>query len=123
MTFDIQAAKRHLHQRDVQRREYLNRLEKQAKQDADRIIKMLIERFSPLRIYQWGSLLKTASFREWSDIDIAIEGLANPLTGLEAADAAKQMTEFSVDIIEIEHTYPMHAKTIRAEGKLVYEKK
>jgi hypothetical protein len=39
---------------------------------------MLIKAYHPVRIYQWGSLLRPERFQEISDIDIA-EALAKPL--------------------------------------------
>jgi hypothetical protein len=36
---------------------------------------MIIERFNPEYIYQWGSLLDKKMFTDYSDIDIALEGI------------------------------------------------
>ena len=69
---------------------------------------------------QWGSLLRPGGFREWSDIDIAMEGLNDPLDGLRAADDASVLTEFPVDIVELDRIDPRHAETILREGKVVY---
>ena len=123
MTFDIQAAKKTIQQRVLERRRHLNALAELAIRDAERITAMLIERFNPLRIYQWGSLLTPSCFREWSDIDFAVEGLEDPLAGLRAADEASRMTEFSVDLVEMERIHPRHAESIRKQGKLIYERK
>ena len=120
--FDIDAARRHLRRREAERRERLKDLAQRARRDAQRIVEMLIARYRPRRIYQWGSLLEVEGFREWSDIDIAVEGLEGPLTGLRAADDARQMTGFPVDLVELERIHPLHADTIRREGKLVYER-
>lgn len=38
---------------------------------------MIIEKYSPLKIMQWGSLLNRDLFTEISDIDIAVEGIAS----------------------------------------------
>jgi len=93
-----------------------------ATNDAQRIIAFIIERYHPSRVYQWGSLLRAGEFRERSDIDIAIEGPADPLDGLRAADEAAALTDLPVDIVERDRIDARHAATIRAEGKLVYER-
>ncbi len=83
---------------------------------------MLVKKYRPLRIVQWGSLLRPGGVREWSDIDIAMEGLNDPLDGLRAADDASALTEFPVDIVELDRIDPRHAETILREGKVVYER-
>jgi predicted nucleotidyltransferase len=120
MAFDTAAAREHLARRNRERTRRLNDLQEQARNDADRIIAMLVEKYRPLRIVQWGSLLRPGGFREWSDIDIAMEGLNDPLDGLRAADDASALTEFPVDIVELDRIDPRHAETILREGKVVY---
>jgi len=123
MPFDIAAAREALRQREALRRQRLEELEARAEQDACRIIEMLKERYHPVRIYRWGSLLQPGKFREWSDIDIALEGLSDPLAGLHALDDACRMTDSPVDLVELDRIDPRHAADIRSEGKLVYERK
>lgn len=120
-TFDIESARRTYSQRRCIRNNKLQANARQAQQDFDHIIQMLIKHFSPRRIYQWGSLLHPDRFQEISDIDIAIEGWTDPMTGLHALDKACQLTNFPVDLVELERIHPAHADTIRQEGKLVYE--
>ncbi len=120
--FDIQAARDNLHRRQSQRRAELSKLVAQAQKDVTKIVAMLIEKYQPQKIYQWGSLLTPAKFREWSDIDLALEGLTHPLAGLRAADDAQSMTTFPIDLVELERIDPRHAETIRSHGRLIYEK-
>jgi len=122
MAFNIQKARENLRKRRRERQADLQALFIRACEDAKSIVEMLIEKYHPHRIYQWGSLLTPSRFREWSDIDIAVEGLEGPLDGLHALDDACLLTGFPVDIVEIERIHPEHAHTIRAEGKLVYER-
>jgi len=119
--FDVAAARQTLRRRDTRRRQQLAVLVAEAQADFCRIKDMLIEAYHPQRIYQWGSLLRPERFQEISDIDIAVEGLDDPLAGLHALDDACQLTRFPVDLVEMERIHPAHAKTIREEGKLVYE--
>ncbi len=121
-TFDVAAARQTQQRRRIERRERLLKLSAEAQQDFLRIKDLLVEKYQPKRIYQWGSLLRPERFVEISDIDIAVEGLDGPLTGLHALDDACQVTRFPVDLVEMERIHPAHAKTIREEGKLVYER-
>ena len=120
--FDIAAARENLRKRQVAQRQSLAIMVGQARIDAERIVAMLIQNYRPQRIHQWGSLLRPERFREWSDIDIALEGLVDPLDGLRALDVASTLTQFPVDIVELERIHPAHAKTIREEGRMVYER-
>ena len=94
MTVTVAEAKMTLRRRAVQRRQHLQELVREAEQDVAAIIRMLVARYRPKRIYQWGSLVDATNFREWSDIDLALEGLEDPLDGLRAADDASRMTRF-----------------------------
>lgn len=107
--------------RDADQRHRLLAMMNEAQLDFERIRDMLIQKYHPKRIYQWGSLLRPERFRDISDIDIAVEGLDDPLAGLHALDEACGLTRFPVDLVEMERIHPAHAKTIREEGKLVYE--
>ena len=46
-----------------------------ARQDAESITAMIIEKYQPRQIIQWGSVLAPNHFSEASDIDLAIVGL------------------------------------------------
>ncbi len=121
-TFDVAAARQTFLRRGELRRQRLAALASEAQDDFCRIKEMLIETYHPLRIYQWGSLLTPERFQEISDIDIAVEGLTDPMAGLHALDDACKLTPFPVDLVEMERIHPAHAETIRKEGKLVYER-
>lgn len=120
--FNIPAARENLVRRFQERRKRLDLLTEQARKDAQRITAMLIEHYQPRRIYQWGSLLEPNGFREWSDLDFAVEGLNGPLDGLRAADEASDLTQFPVDLVELERIPPLHAASIRANGRLIHER-
>ena len=112
-TFDVEAARQALARRGADRQKRERGLASEAQADFCRICEMLVSKYRPRRIYQWGSLLQPERFQEISDIDIAIEGLEDPLAGLHALDDACQLTRFPVDLVEIERIHTAHAKTIR----------
>ncbi len=110
---------------DSKQRERRRRLDERferATADAERIVRMIRERFAPLRIYQWGSLLDREHFQEISDIDIAVEGLEGPERIFEIYAEAERLTDLSLDIVEIERVHPLHAQSIRERGKIAYER-
>lgn len=122
MGIDITRARATLERRRQDRAARLAEREKNAREAVQRILDLLLEKYKPLRVYQWGSLLHEGEFREWSDIDIAVEGLSDPLDGLRAADDASRLTDIPVDLVELDRIDPRHAATIRDEGRLLYER-
>lgn len=93
-----------------------------AQADAARIVQMIIERFNPKKIYQWGSLLNRRHFSENSDIDIGIEGLEIAESFFEIIAEAEKLSEFPVDIVEVDKILPEFAEQIRTRGKVLYER-
>ncbi|MCK4516868.1 MAG: nucleotidyltransferase domain-containing protein [Spirochaetaceae bacterium] len=90
--------------------------------DAGAIVAGIAERFSPVRIYQWGSLLDRGRFREYSDIDIAVEGITDAETYIQLEAMAWDMTDFPLDLVQLEHIEPEYADIIRQKGVVVYER-
>ena len=82
---------------------------------------MIIEHHSPVRIYQWGSVIEPAHFAEYSDIDIAVEGLRGAEEYFALIGQAEKLTRFPLDIVELEHIEPEFARLIRSQGRLRHE--
>lgn len=74
MSMDIQEARRFLERREKERQTRLRERLRHAQRDAREIVDLLIREYQPRRIFQWGSLVQEEHFREWSDIDLAVEG-------------------------------------------------
>jgi predicted nucleotidyltransferase len=123
MTINIEKARAFQQRKADARRQRCARLHAKAVQDFEAILQMIIEKYHPARIYQWGSLLHPEQFREFSDIDIAVEGLEG---GAEAFFAlygdAEKMTDFPLDLLEIEKIEPTFADLIKMKGRVVYER-
>jgi len=117
----VSASRAWLAARDERRAERRRRLWAQAKQDADAIVAMIIEHHSPVRIYQWGSVIEPAHFAEYSDIDIAVEGLRGAEEYFALLGQAEKLTRFPLDIVELEHIEPEFARLIRSQGRLRHE--
>ncbi len=94
-----------------------------ANRDFDKIVQMIAEKYQAKKIYQWGSLLNEEHFNEKSDIDIAVEGLTSAKEFFAILGDAEELTSFPVDLVEIEKIHPIHAESIKKEGKLIYERK
>lgn len=120
--FDYKKARQFLEQKERDREQSLDVRFNQATNDFQKIIKFIIEKYNPKRIYQWGSLLNRENFAEISDIDIALEGITSAEQIFEIYGAIMNMTDFSIDLIQIEKIEPEFAELIRTKGKIVYER-
>jgi predicted nucleotidyltransferase len=116
------AARAFLQKRERQRAGRRRRRWELARRDAARIVSLIIEKYAPRRVYQWGSLLDPERFSEISDIDIAVEGLGGPERYFQLLGEADELTELPLDLVELERIHPLHAEGIRRKGKLVYER-
>jgi predicted nucleotidyltransferase len=83
---------------------------------------MLIAKYRPSRIYQWGSLLDRRRFWERSDIDIAIEGILKPSEFFELYGEADRLASLPLHLVALESIEPEYAETIRIQGRLVYDR-
>ncbi len=121
-SFDIRAARAFQQQKRENRKLFLEERYLNAQADFQRIVNMIIDKYNPHRIYQWGSLMHKEHFSEISDIDIAIEGLNSAETFFRMVADASDMTSFPLDIIELEHVHELQRDMIAKTGRLIYEK-
>ncbi len=122
-TFDHTAAKQFLQKKWRQERAARLRLWQEANSDAEAIIAMIIQKYNPRRIYQWGSALNPDEFSEISDIDIGVEGISGAEEFFAMYGAAMEMTRFPLDLVEIDKIEPEFTRLIKLKGRLVYERK
>lgn len=120
--FDIDAARRRLAEKARRRSAANRKRRRQALNDFNRIVDMLVTEYNPPRIWQWGSLLDENSFSEISDIDVAVEGVKSSEEFFAMFGAADDLTDFSLDMVQMEKIHPLHADSIRKKGRLVYER-
>ncbi|MEJ5309067.1 MAG: nucleotidyltransferase domain-containing protein [Anaerolineae bacterium] len=119
--FDYAASRAYLQEKQMALQAKRLALWQQAQEDAQKIIEMIIRRYDPQYIIQWGSVLEPEHFSEASDIDLAVAGV-EPVLFLRLLADAEVMTEFSLDLIRWEEIQPAFQKVIRAKGKVVYAK-
>ena len=98
-------------------------LYQQAQKDVSAILELIISKYNPVRIYQWGSLLNKDSFSAISDIDIALEGIIDPETFFRLYKDVESMTDFPLDIVQLEKIEPEFKEIIKLKGEMVYERK
>ncbi len=121
--FDIQKAREFIQKKRANiLREKHQRFEK-AWHDFDNIVALLIKRYDLKEIYQWGSLLDRKYFSEISDIDIAVEGVKSAEQYFQMIGEAMELTDFPLDLVDIEKVDPIYAESIRKRGRLIYQRK
>ena len=108
--------------REQSRQKERERLHAQACSDARRIVEMIILRYRPKRIVQWGSLLDGKRFRDYSDVDIAVEGVLDAERFFRLLHEAEAMTRFPLDIVQLEHVEPEYRQLILDKGQVLYER-
>ena len=122
MPVDIQEARRFLQRREQRRQDALEVRYRQAWIDFRRIVELLVHHYRPARVYQWGSLLDRHHFCEWSDIDLAIEGIDSAERFFALCGEADGLTALPLDLVEMERIEPEFADIIRLKGILVYDR-
>ncbi|HEX9975389.1 MAG TPA: nucleotidyltransferase domain-containing protein [bacterium] len=120
--FDYKKARQFLEKKEQDRKQFLDKKFNQACQDFKKIIDFIILKYNPKKIYQWGSLLNREHFSEISDIDIALEGITSAEQLFEIYGAIMNMSDFSIDLIQIEKIEPEFAELIIKNGRVVYER-
>ena len=93
-----------------------------ARRNFEAIRRMIVERYRPRRIYQWGSLLDRSRFRDYSDIDIAVEGVDEPERFFQMFGEAEKLSDLPLDLIDINRIEPEFAELIKEKGVVVYER-
>jgi hypothetical protein len=91
-----------------------------AKKVARRLAGLLARRYGARRVILCGSLARGA-FRRGSDIDLAVEGVADDRffeAGAAAANAAK---DIEVDLVPLESATPAYRRHVAEEGVVLYE--
>ncbi len=122
MLVDIQQARAFLRRKEARRQERLEARFRQAWADFRAIVDLAVRAYRPARLYQWGSLLARRHFCEWSDLDLAVEGLGPAERFFAFCREAERLTRLPLDVVELERIEPEFAEIIRLKGVVVYER-
>jgi len=119
---NIEAARAFQKKKRLARQEELELRYQGALNDFQQIVDMIVNKYKPKKIYQWGSLLNKDQFSEISDIDIAVEGIPDAQSYFNMLGDAEKLTSFPLDIVEMESIHELHKNMIIQKGVLVYER-
>lgn len=122
MPLKIEKARQNLENRLKDREKKREERFRKATEDFGKIVELILRNYAPERIIQWGSLTDQSLFTEVSDIDIAVEGIKTPETFFSLLKNAEDMTNFKLDIVQLEKLDPVHREMIESRGKVVYER-
>ena len=122
MSINYQAVRKFLNEKEQKHQQEIDELFKQAWKDFEAIVEMLIEKYKPQKIYQWGSLLNRKHFSKISDIDIAVVVDFPAEEFFAMFGDADDLTDFSLDLVELDKIEPLHAESIKKNGRLVYDR-
>ncbi len=119
---ELAQMRRNLEEKAARRAQALQERLGEARRDFTNIVGHIVETYRPVRIRQWGSLVDGAHFQEWSDIDIAVEGITSAEVFFAILRDAEAMSRFAVDLVQMETIHPAFAESIRERGRIVYER-
>lgn len=113
--------KKYWDERASQDRTALEKLRRQALKVSKRLGKILISEFHAKKVVLFGSVLDKKSFKEDSDIDMAVAGLPVELY-FAALGRLMMESPFDIDLKPMEDVSYLLKQRI-AKGKVLYEKK
>lgn len=89
--------------------------QEQGRQIARQAAELLKEHFHAQRVWLFGSMLISSRVHLHSDIDLAVKGL-DPVRYLDAVIELLDLSEFSVDLVQVEYAQPSLLETIKQQG-------
>lgn len=101
--------------RQTQRLQWQQKRQQQGQQIAQQASKILKREFGVKRVRLFGSLLDSKRVHPESDIDLAVEGLPGKHY-LTAVTRMLDLSDFSIDLVQIEHTRPRLKAVIEEQG-------
>ena len=102
-------------QRHLQQRQKQLELQQQGMAVAHQAAEILRREFGATRVRLFGSLLDARRVRAESDMDLAVEGLAEGRY-LEAVARLLDLSDFSVDLVQVEFANPKIFAVIEVQG-------
>jgi len=120
--FDLEAARRAYRQRQEAKRRELADLHARAVEEAERAMALIVERYRPRRVVQWGSLLRPERFTRVSDIDIAVEGIEDMSAWSRMEAEVEALVTFPLDLVPLDRIRAQHREDILRAGRVVYER-
>ncbi|MEA5620669.1 nucleotidyltransferase domain-containing protein [Cronbergia sp. UHCC 0137] len=120
--FDYKQARRFLQEKQDVLKASRFELWKKAQENCQNIIELIINKYQPQQIIQWGSILEPKHFSEASDIDLAVVGL-DWMTFMQMFAEAEDIAIFPLDLVRWETLHASFQKILLMKGKIIYEKR
>ncbi|MGB9841082.1 nucleotidyltransferase family protein [Thermovenabulum sp.] len=86
---------------------------------AIKIASLLKEKYGAKRVWVFGSLTKKEMFNQWSDIDMAVEGIPHEIFYKAVGEATSISSDCKVDIVDFSDCSPALKENILKEGILI----
>jgi len=122
MSVSISEVKKYLREKSQKESSRRRELFKLATYDFNKMIDHIACNYKNISVYQWGSLLHPEDFDENSDIDIAVAGINSSEVFFKLYGELIKMTEFPLDLVELDRIDRGHQESIKEKGRLVYGK-
>lgn len=101
--------------RQAEREQRQQARQQQGWQVAREAAQLLKQEFGVRQVWLFGSLLDVQRVRAESDIDLAVEGLPDDRY-LEAVARLLDLSDFAVDIVQLEHAMPRIREVVQQQG-------
>lgn len=118
---EIKRIAERLRNEDERERRTLLRLHRAARGELQRCVEIARSFPAVHRIWTWGSIQYPERFREYSDIDICIAGVDDPVTWGEIERRLLEIVTFRLDLVKWESLLDVDRRSIEHHGALLYE--
>ncbi|MEL6470288.1 MAG: nucleotidyltransferase domain-containing protein [Cyanobacteria bacterium J06623_4] len=115
---DLERYRLTFRRRQAEREVWQRSRQQQGQQVARQAAQLLKQSFGAQRVWLFGSMLTPDRIRAESDIDIAVEGLADERY-LEALGQLLDLSDFSVDLVQMEYARERLQSAIARKGVLL----
>ncbi|HHW03164.1 MAG TPA: nucleotidyltransferase domain-containing protein [Thermoanaerobacterales bacterium] len=86
---------------------------------AKQIAYLLRQKYGANKVWVFGSLTNKEMFNQWSDIDIAVEGIPSEYYYKAVAEVISFSQEYKIDIVDVFECSPLMQENIQREGILI----
>ncbi|MEL6854165.1 MAG: nucleotidyltransferase domain-containing protein [Cyanobacteria bacterium J06607_13] len=115
---DLERYRLTFRRRQAEREVWQRSRQQQGQQIARQAAQLLKQSFGAQRVWLFGSMLTPERIQAESDIDIAVEGLADERY-LEALGQLLDLSDFSVDLVQVEYARERLRSAIALKGVLL----
>ncbi|ADL07339.1 nucleotidyltransferase family protein [Thermosediminibacter oceani] len=111
-----QIYKKFLRQKSILEKKALEERYEEAWNSAKKAAELLYTKFRAERVLVFGSLTDRSRFNKWSDIDIAVSGLADEIFFKAVAEVTSLDSKFKIDLIDLDNCAASLKERIDREG-------